>query len=70
MAIEKRGNEEKQRKSKLFYDLEINMMLKYNLAKKEFDLLADLIYDTKSAGPGLCICSGHTHRDFRKQLAL
>ena len=51
VAIEKTGNEEKQRKSKLLSDLQMNMTLKYNLTRKEFDLLADAIYDAKSPAP-------------------
>ena len=51
VAIEKTENKEKQRKSKLLFDLQINMTLKYNLTRKEFDLLADAIYNAKSPAP-------------------
>ena len=51
VAIERTGNEEKQRKSKLLSDFQINMTLKYNLTKKEFDFLADAIHETKKPGP-------------------
>lgn len=51
VAIEKTDSDEKQRKSKLLSDLQIDMTLKYNLTRKEFDLLADAIYDAKSPGP-------------------
>ena len=51
MAIEKTGNKEKQRKFKLLSDLQSNMTLKYNFTRKEFELLADAIYDAKSPAP-------------------
>ena len=51
VAMEKTGNEEKQRKFKLLSDLQSNMTLKYNFTRKEFELLADAIYDAKSPAP-------------------
>ena len=51
VAIEKTGKEEKQRKSKLLSDLQINMTLKYNLTRNEFELFANAIYDAKSPAP-------------------
>ena len=51
VAIEKTGNEEKQKKSMLLSDLQVNMTLKYNLTRKEFDLLADAIHEAKKPAP-------------------
>ena len=55
VEIEKTGNEEKQRKSKLLSDFQSNMTLKYNFTGKEFELLATL-FTTPSH---LLLNSGH-----------
>ena len=52
VAIEKTNNaDETRKKSKLLSDLQVNITKKYNLTIREFESLADAIYDAKSPSP-------------------